>query len=382
MPTLHAFDVQPADIAAHFKGGGVIVLFGGEHFLKQQQLAALRHLGGGDEDDFAWLQLEGSRAEWPEVADALQSRSLFGGGGLKRVFIDEADPFITKHRARLEEILAKPRKASVLILAVDTWASNTNLYKTVDKVGLQIECRPPERTAGKSKQLDEARLAQWLVQRAKMIHQFALDASGARELIGLVGPQLGLLDQDLAKLALYATPGKPVDDKLVQDAIGGWRLKTVWDLVDAAADGDAAKALLELDHLIQAGETPIAIFGQLAWSLRRFAAATRLVEAAERRKERPNLPAILEQAGFRKFPQGALQKAQQQLLQLGRLRAGEMNRWLLELDLALKGSHSQDDRARFALEHFIMKMSKAADPRLKTEKAGALRPLGAAAKSG
>lgn len=375
MPTLHAFDAKPTDLSAHLKGGGVIVLFGGDHFLKQQQLSVLRSLGpSSEDDDFSWLNLEGDKAQWPEVADALNSRSLFGGGGLKRVYIEDADAFVTKYRAKLEDAFAKPRKSSVLILAVETWASNTNLYKTVDKTGLQIECKPPERAAGKSKMLDEGRLAQWLVQRAKETHKFTLDQSGARELVGLVGPNLGMLDQDLSKLSLYATPGKPADDKLVQDAIGGWRLKTVWDLVDAAAEGDAARALLELDHLLQAGEVPVAIFGQLAWSLRRFAAATRLVEASERRKERPNLPAILEQAGFRKFPQGTIEKAQRQLIQLGRLRAGEMNRWLLELDLALKGTHSQDDRARFALEHFILRMAKATDPRIKVEKAGSLKP--------
>lgn len=371
MPTLHAFDAKPADLAAHFKGGGLIVLFGGDHFLKQQQISALKQVGGtGDEDDFAWLQLEGDKAHWPEVADALNSRSLFGGGGLKRVYIEDADTFVTKNRPKLEDAFEKPRKSSVLILSVETWASNTKLYKSAEKTGLQIECKPPEKAAGKSKQLDEGKLAQWLIQRAKETHKFAIDANGARELVGLVGANLGMLDQDLAKLSLYATSGKAVDATLVQEAIGGWRLKTVWDLVDAAAEGDAAKALLELDHLLQAGEFPVAIFGQLAWSLRRFAAATRLVEAAERRKERPNLPMILEQAGFRKFPQGTIEKSQRQIMQLGRLRAGEMNRWLLELDLALKGSHSQDDRARFALEHFILKMSKAADPRIRVEKAG------------
>jgi DNA polymerase-3 subunit delta len=376
MPTLHAFDAKPADLSAYLKPGGIIVLFGGDHFLRQQQLIALRSLGPSSEDDeFSWLQLEGDKAQWPEVADALNSRSLFGGGGLKRVYLEDGDAFVTKNRPKLEDAFEKPRKSSVLILSVETWASNTKLYKSVDKTGLQIECKPPERAAGKSKQLDEAKLAQWLVHRAKETHKFALDPGGARELIGLVGANLGMLDQDLSKLSLYATPGQPADANLVQDAIGGWRLKTVWDLVDAAADGDAGKALVELDHLLQAGEVPVAIFGQLAWSLRRFAAATRLVEAAERRKERPNLPAILEQSGFRKFPQGTIEKAQRQLIQLGRLRAGEMNRWLLELDLALKGSHSQDDRARFALEQFILKMAKATDPRIKVEKAGPLRPI-------
>jgi DNA polymerase-3 subunit delta len=47
-------------------------------------------------------------------------------------------------------------------------------------------------------------------------------------------------------------------------------------------------------------------------------------------------------------------------MQLGRKRAGQLYRWLLELDLALKGSHSQDDRARWALEQLVLRMAKGA----------------------
>jgi hypothetical protein len=43
---------------------------------------------------------------------------------------------------------------------------------------------------------------------------------------------------------------------------------------------------------------------------------------------------------------------------LGRQRAGQLYRWLLELDLALKGSHSQEDRARWALEELVLRMAK------------------------
>ena len=66
----------------------------------------------------------------------------------------------------------------------------------------------------------------------------------------------------------------------------------------------------------------------------------------------------LTQAGFRDWPIGSLAAAEKRLLQLGRQRAGQLYRRLLELDLALKGSHSQDDRARWALEQFILRMAK------------------------
>jgi DNA polymerase III subunit delta len=147
---------------------------------------------------------------------------------------------------------------------------------------------------------------------------------------------------------------------MVREVIGGWRAKTVWQLAEAAADGDAAEALRQLDRLLGAGEHPIGLLAQIAWSLRRFASATRIFEDAERRGEPISLRQALEQAGFRKWPPKALEDAERQLRQLGRQRAGAMYQWLLDADLSLKGSHSASDRGRFVLERLILRMAKEA----------------------
>ena len=56
----------------------------------------------------------------------------------------------------------------------------------------------------------------------------------------------------------------------------------------------------------------------------------------------------LVEAGVPQWP-AALEKAERQIKQLGRHRAIALYRWLLETDLALKGTHSAPHRARFAL---------------------------------
>jgi DNA polymerase-3 subunit delta len=133
--------------------------------------------------------------------------------------------------------------------------------------------------------------------------------------------------------------------------------------VDAAAAGDTAEALAQLDRLLHAGEHPLALLGPISWSLRRYAAATRIFERAERGGQRITLREALAQAGVRDWPAGALAAAEKRLMQLGRQRAGKLYRWLLEVDLALKGSHSQEDRARWALEQLLVRMSKPLAPR-------------------
>jgi hypothetical protein len=54
----------------------------------------------------------------------------------------------------------------------------------------------------------------------------------------------------------------------------------------------------------------------------------------------------------------AYDRAQDQLKQLTRRRAAKLYHWLLEADLALKGSHSQKDRARLAIEMLFLKLAE------------------------
>jgi hypothetical protein len=62
----------------------------------------------------------------------------------------------------------------------------------------------------------------------------------------------------------------------------------------------------------------------------------------------------LERAGVKPFLIG---KVEPQLRRLGRTRAGQLYRWLLEADLALKGSSSSPARARLVLEKLIVRIA-------------------------
>ena len=127
---------------------------------------------------------------------------------------------------------------------------------------------------------------------------------------------------------------------MVRDIVGGWRAKSIWELLDAAASGDAGEALLQLDRLLQSGSEPVALFGSFSWSLRRFATATRIYQRAERHGKRMSLGKALQQAGFRQWPEGALQLAERQLKQIGRVSRRAT------LPLAI-GGRSGDERFSF-----------------------------------
>jgi DNA polymerase III subunit delta len=350
---LHVFEYL--DAPSKYPPRAVNVVYGDESFLKRLAIQALRSAVSTDEDA-PFATFDGDAAEWRDVLDELSTVALFGGGGPRLAIVEQADDFVSKHRDRLEAYVDKPRSTGVLILEVGTWAATTRLFKALDKSGLQIECRAP--TVGSGKAPDERRIAAWLAQWSQQRHDAALAPQAALLLVELVGPEFGLLDQELAKLALFAGLGGTIDPDLVRDVVGGWKAKTVWELMDAACDGNAAEALRHLDRALQSGEPPQALFGQISWSLRRFATATRIYQRGEREGRRPVLRQVLEQAGFRPFPKGALENAERQLKQLGRDRAGQLFRWLLEADLAIKGTHSSPPLARLVLEQLILRLAR------------------------
>jgi DNA polymerase-3 subunit delta len=356
MPTFHAFDYLAA--AASHKPAGVVAAFGDEPFLKRLVVKELRRQVVGDDADVpvATYDCAERTPDWRDVADELATASLFGGGKPRLVILERADGFVSANRQKLEDYVARPRASGVLVLDVDEWPANTRLYKALDQSGLQIDCRPPQKK-GKSKDIDEGAIGKWIASWARSQHgiQVPLDAAG--HLLDLTGPVFGLLDQNLAKLALLVPAGAKVTADDVQQIVGGWRSKTTWELVDAAAGGETADALAQLDRLLHAGEHPLALVGSLSWSLRRYAAATRIFEQSERAGRKISLREALSQAGFRDWPIGNLAAAEKRLIQLGRKRAGQLYRWLLELDLSLKGSHSQDDRARWALQQLVLRMA-------------------------
>lgn len=354
--TVHALDYLAAP--AEHRLAGLVAAFGDEAFLKRLVLKELRRQVVGDDADvpLSSYDCEERLPEWRDVADELATVSLFGGGGPRLVVLEAADKFVSANRPRLEDYAAKPRASGVLVLDVEEWAANTRLYKALDQSGLQIDCRPPQKQ-GKSKGIDEAAISRWIVAWGKSQHGVVLAGDAAQHLLELTGPVFGLLDQSLAKLALLVPPGTKATAQQVQEIVGGWRTQSVWELVDAAAGGNAAEALTQLDHVLHSGEHPLALLGSLSWSLRRYAAATRIFQQAERAGRKLPLREALSQAGFRDWPPGTLAAAEKRLIHLGRRRAGRMVRWLLELDLSLKGTHSPDSRARWALEQLVLRMA-------------------------
>jgi DNA polymerase-3 subunit delta len=317
---LSAMDVLQNPDAVELKS--VYVVFGEEEFLRTAAVAAIRErVLGKDGDELGLSRFDGKTAGLADVLDELSMLPFLGSRRL--VMVQNADDFVSAHRAALERYVEKPHRTGVLLLAVQSWPSNTRLAKMIsqNQGGLAIDCKPP----------DERSLAPWCRRWAKERYGKRLATEAAELLVELSGGGLGQLDGELDKLAAYVGERADITAEDVDQLVAAGRVETVWKIIDAATAGDAAVAIGMLNSLTGAGEQPLLIFGAISSQLRKLAKAYRLVMNGE------NPRTALPKAGV---PPYFVEKAQGQLRHLGRDRLGRLYQWLSETDLGIKGDSS------------------------------------------
>ena len=345
MTLIHAFELltkPPANVP------DVVGLFGSDATLRSwvlQQLSA-----DGDVTHF-----DGDSTRWSDLRDDLATASLFDMGGKRTIVVRGADKFLSNHRPEIEKYIAKPGAASRFMIELDSLASNTRVYKGLLKDHLLVACGSSNE---KKQGVTAASRRKFLTGFVAGRHGAVLAGAAADAMVEMMGEEIGMLDTEVAKLALYLEPGATIDETLVREVVAGWQGKTVWQITDAIAAGDAAEALRQLDKLMSGGQRPIALLPQIAWSLRRLGMATAVVEHRESCGRKWQLEDALSSAGIHR-PSDA-QRAKSQLKGLGRARAKQLLPWLLDADLRLKGTHSAEGRDRFLLEQLVMKLAKSA----------------------
>jgi DNA polymerase-3 subunit delta len=281
----------------------------------------------------------------------LATLSLFGSGGPRVAIVRDADKFVTKHRSTLEDWTVKPAEDSALILVLNKLAANTKLFKVINKHGLCIKASPP--TSGRSATPNASAVATWLVSWAKSRHGLTITKAQANIIVERSDDELGMLDCEVAKLALYANDAGKITDTIVRENVGGWRTHTMWEIADAIADGKANVAMEQIDHLLMAGQTCVGLVAQLSWSMRRYSMAAHLFQQAERCGRKAPLKSAIGQAGFHAGEAAAVEK---RLIRMGRERAKGLLNGMVELDLQMKGTHSGETAARRALERFVFEL--------------------------
>jgi DNA polymerase-3 subunit delta len=318
------------------------VLHGDEAFLKRLVLRAIRQLVLGPGDDGLAVSLHpGDKATWAQVYDDLQTLPFLSPHRL--VVLENADPFVTRERGKLEDLFAalagRARPAGVLVLDVQKWAGNTNLAKKTPDESL-IVCEA----------LGSQQLPAWCAQRCLSAHGKVLATPAARLLVELVGAEMGLLDQELEKLAVYVGAAPKIEARDVDQLVGRSRAENTFRIFDFIGEGKAGEALAFLDRLFEQGLDPLGVLAAVGWQLRRLAQTARLAAQGV------PLQQAMVRGGVPDKP-WALRAAEQQFRRLGPRRLDRLYDWLLEVEMGIKGSSQLPPRT--LLERLIVRLAQA-----------------------
>lgn len=312
----------------------VYVLYGEEDFLRREARARLEpFLLEGADRDFALASYEGDTADWSVVRSELETLPFLSPRRI--VVVEQADDFVSEHRSKLEAYVAKP-SAGTLILEMRSWPSNTKLAKALG-AEVAISCKAP---TGRE-------LTAWCIQRAHEAYGKKLAGAAAQLLVTLSDPALGLLDQELAKLASYVGARAGIVENDVAELVGRNREAEVFKIFEAVGQGNSVKAFGILAQLKQDGEDVHRIFGAFSWQLRRLAQAHRQIAAGT-----PINRALLD-VGVKEF---ALHQTEQLMRHLGQRRLDALFDWMLEIDLGFKGD--SDAPPMLLLERLLVRLAR------------------------
>jgi DNA polymerase III subunit delta len=194
---------------------------------------------------------------WDELRHASQSLSLFAERRLFELRMPSGKP--DKGAQQLAELAERPPPDVVCLVVTDKLdkkAGEAPWVRAVEKQGVWVPIWPVETAA----------LPAWLRARVRRLH-VEMEPDAAQLIVDRVEGNLLAAKQELEKLSLLAG-GQPISADLVLRSVGDSARYDVFQLAQAAADGDAARALHVLLGLKSEGVEPTLILWALVREVR------------------------------------------------------------------------------------------------------------------
>ncbi len=232
-----------ASRASGGSGGGVptaadriVLLHGPEAHLKSLHTEGLRKALTDAHGEIDVIRFDAT-APAADVLDECRSFGLMQRHRL--VIVDDAEDFVKEgSRPLLERYAATPAEQSTLLLRAGTWHKG-KLDALIQKVGSIIKCEAP---------IPEQAI-KWAAHRAQKEHGAALEPAAAELLVARLGPDLGRIDSELAKLAAGTEKNGTITPNSVRELVGFTREDEAWPLQAVAVTGDAAATLAAIAAL-------------------------------------------------------------------------------------------------------------------------------------
>jgi DNA polymerase III subunit delta len=257
-PTTSPLALEP-DPAWH-----VVVLHGKDAFLRLELTARLRAALVAEHGDIETFPFDGEGVAAADVLDECRSFGLMQQH--KLVVVENADRLVNADtRPLLERYAQAPCDHATLLLRSERWTPG-NLDKAVARVGLVCKCEG----------VSESEALAWAVRECPKRHGVPVERPAAQMLVDRLGPDLGRIDSDLARLAVAA--GGPITPEVVAELVGVSRQENPWEIQSVLLSGDPGAVLrhlrLVLDNAPRDAHIPVVFaYTDLAAKLHAMAVA-------------------------------------------------------------------------------------------------------------
>jgi DNA polymerase-3 subunit delta len=178
-------------------------------------------------------------------------------------------------------------------------------------------------------------LPRWVAERARK-HGGEIEPQAAQQLAAVVGADLRLLDQEIAKLVTYTNAERAITAADVDAVVPYAQAAVVFDLVDALGQRDGRTAAQTLHRLLDAGEHPL---GLLAMIVRQFRL---LVQVKELKAEGASSQGIAQVLKIHPFP---ARKLYNQATHFTAAQLETVYRHLLDTDVSIKSGEIEAEVA-------------------------------------
>jgi DNA polymerase-3 subunit delta len=229
----------------------VYVLYTADPFLQREAVEAIKRLLPDDESDFNLhifdFLSDDEKHTFEELLNVVNTRSFFG----RRRFtlcLTNLQKLSKKDFERLSVYMRNPLPDSVFVIV-----HNGILKKELrERMGI---FKPI------SLDIKEKEIPYWIQQKARM-NRFEMSDEAIDYLIGIVGPDLGLLSAEIEKISVLDKKRIHVDD--ISDIIAGGRTFNVFDLVDAIKDKNPEK-VFRIYRTLKDAIDDYSLIGALNW---------------------------------------------------------------------------------------------------------------------
>ena len=239
------------DAAEAEPSGGVHYLWGDDEFRKERAARAMieAHLDPATRD-FNFDLLRGSETSLETLASVTGTPPMMAEWRV--VLIRETESFAnsTKIRAFLKKLATSPPPGLlVVMMASQPSGSKARFYKDMQSLAQSTQFAS----------ISEQDAPGWLIAWARETYGRVLEPTAATALASAVGMDLGMLDQELAKLSEVAGEGEPITVETVKAAGTHLPSQDRWAWFDLVGSRKFSEALEGLGILISQGESGVGL---------------------------------------------------------------------------------------------------------------------------